>query len=255
MKKLFLLSLFSSLAIVGSCLAISQEAKDKGFVDIKDVDSSIIVSLRYATNENFIGRPVDGYKKSIALMTNETAQALKEAQAVFKKEGYCLVIYDVYRPTRSVNHFDSWSKDSKDLLKKDQYYPTLVKTDLSKLGYVSNKPMGHSRGSTVDLTIIKDGKALHKTKEEERTLLDGTKIKFLDDGTVDMGTSFDLFHEASHQDSQLIKKKYKKNRDYFKKIMEEVGFKNYYKEWWHFTLKNEPYPADKDSSYHNFAIE
>lgn len=254
-KNLFLLSLFSSLAIIGSCLAMSQEAKDKGFVYLSDIDPTIITSVRYATNENFVGKPVDGYKKPVLMLTKQTAQALKKVQAAVKKDGYSLVVYDAYRPQQAVDHFYRWSQDVKDQLRKDQYYPRIDKSRVLELGYVATSRSEHTRGSTVDLTLIKDGEALHDIKEQNRTLLDGYTVKFLDDGTIDMGSSFDIFDVASHYENNLIEDKYKKLRKYLKDVMEKFNFKNYAEEWWHFTLKNEPYPADQDSSYHNFAIE
>lgn len=250
--KLFIITI---LVNINLCLAISNEAKSKGFVDIHDIDPTIQVSVRYATNENFVGKPVDGYKKPILLLTKQAAQALKKAQQKFKKDGYSLVIYDAYRPQKAVDHFYRWSKDSKDQLKKDQYYPRVDKTKVLELGYVATSRSGHTRGSTVDLTIIKTSQTVHDVKELDRKLLDGYTVKFLDDGTIDMGSSFDIFDVASHYDNNLIARSYKTLRTYLKNIMEKSGFKNYAEEWWHFTLKNEPYPADKDSSYFNFDIE
>ena len=123
-----------------------------------------------------------------------------------------------------------------------------------ELGYVA-KRSGHSRGSTIDLTLIKQDQQLHDIKEEKRTLLDGYTITFLDDGTVDMGSSFDLFDVASHFENNLVTEEFKKLRTYLKNVMEKYGFKNLAEEWWHFTLKDEPYPATKDDSYFDFAIE
>lgn len=254
-KNLFFLSLLSSLLVIGSCFAISQEAKDKGFVDLHDIDPTIITCVRYATNENFVGKPVDGYKKPVLMLTKQAAQALKKVQKAVKKDGYSLVVYDAYRPQQAVDHFYRWSQDIKDQVKKDQYYPRIDKSRVLELGYVATSRSGHTRGSTVDLTIIKDGQSPCEIKEKDRTLLDGYTVKFLDDGTIDMGSSFDIFDVASHYENNLIEDKYKTLRTYLKNVMEKFGFKNYPGEWWHFTLKNEPYSADKDSSYFNFAIE
>jgi zinc D-Ala-D-Ala dipeptidase len=134
------------------------------------------------------------------------------------------------------------------------YYPRVAKDQVFDLGYVA-KRSGHSRGSTVDLTLIKDGESLHGIVEQDRCLCDGYTIKFLDDGTVDMGSSFDMFDKVSHSDSQLVAKEFQERRDYLKKIMERCGFRNIKEEWWHFTLKNEPFSADKDESYFDFPIE
>lgn len=236
------------------CRALSQEAREKGFVYLSEVDPTIIVSLRYCTKENFLGCAVDGYKKPVVILTRQAADALKKAQEEFKKRGYSIVIYDAYRPQQAVDHFVRWSEDIKDQVKKGQYYPRVDKANVFELGYVAKKS-GHSRGSTVDITLIKTGKSVHSIVEKEEKLLDGYTIKILDDGTIPMGSSFDLFDIASHYENKLISKKYKKLRTYLKNVMEKCGFKNYAEEWWHFTLINEPYPADKYSSYFNFAIE
>jgi len=147
-----------------------------------------------------------------------------------------------------------WSEDGEDKISEEHYYPHVEKDKVFDLGYVA-KRSGHSRGSTVDLTIIKDGESVHEIQTEERQLSDGKAITFLNDGTVDMGTSFDLFDEASHTHNNLIEAKFQERRDYLKNVMEKYGFKNYDCEWWHFTLKNEPFPADKDESYFDFPIE
>ncbi len=252
--KTILFFVFNFIICFQLCFSIPEEAHSKGFVYLNEVDPTIIVSLRYATNENFVGKPVDGYKKPVAIMTKRAAEALKKVQDRVKKDGYSLVVYDAYRPQQAVDHFVRWSEDVNDQLKKTQYYPRVNKADVFDLGYVA-KRSGHSRGSTVDLSLIKDSKSLHEIKERNRKLLDGYTVKILDDGTIDMGSSFDLFDAASHYENNLIKDKFKKLRTYLKNVMEEFGFKGVTEEWWHFTLKNEPFPADKDDSYFNFVVE
>lgn len=252
-KKLLILSL-SLIINTQICNALSEEARQKGFVYLNEVDPTIKVSLKYLGNENFMGKPTDGYKKPVLILTKQAAQALKKVQEEVKKDGYSLVVYDAYRPQRAVNHFVRWSEDIKDQLKKSQHYPRIDKARSFELGYIA-KRSGHSRGSTVDLTIIKNDVALQEVKEQDRKLLDGFIIKLLDDGTVDMGSSFDLMDEASHYINNLIENKYKELRNYLKKAMEKHGFKSYSQEWWHFTLKDEPYSADKDSSYFDFEVQ
>ena len=243
-----------SFTMFGLCFSLSEEARSNGFVYLHEIDPTILVSLRYNSNENFVGKPVNGYKKSVVILTKQAAQALKKAHDAFKKDGYQLVVYDAYRPQQAVDHFMCWSLAIKDQLKKLQYYPRVNKADVFKLGYVAERS-GHSRGSTIDLTIIESGKKLHEVKESDRMLLDGYTIKFLDDGTVDMGSSFDLFDVASHFENDVVQEKYKKLRIYLKQVMENHGFKNYAEEWWHFTLKNEPFPAYSNESYFNFPVE
>lgn len=249
-----LICFLTLIIIFNISVALSPQARAKGFVYLHEVDPTILVSLRYLNNENFVGKPVDGYKKSVVIMTKQAADALKQAHDEFKKDGYRLVVYDAYRPQQAVNHFMRWSEDVNDQVKKSHYYPRVNKADVFELGYVAKKS-GHSRGSTIDLTLIKQDQQLHDIKEEKRTLLDGYTITFLDDGTIDMGSSFDLFDTASHFENNLIAEEFKKLRTYLKNVMEKYGFKNYAEEWWHFTLKDEPYSAIKDDSYFDFAVE
>lgn len=255
MKKNIVLSLICSFLVsLNTIYALTPEARAKGFVYLHEIDNSIQVSLRYHSAENFVGTIVDGYKKNVVIMTKQAATALSKVQKEVKKDGYCLVVYDAYRPQQAVDHFMRWSKDVKDQIKKNDYYPRVDKARVFELGYVAAHS-GHSRGSTVDLTLIKDGQKVQNIKPIKRTLLDNFTITYLDDGTIDMGSSFDLFDVASHYENKLIAQEYKTLRTYLKNMMEKHGFKNYAEEWWHFTLKNEPFAADQDSSYFNFVVE
>lgn len=246
---LFILCIYTTDSV-----ALTEYARSKGFVYLHEVDSTIQVSLRYHSCENFLGTPVEGYKKAVVIVTEQTAQALKAVQQEVNAAGYNLVVYDAYRPQQAVNHFIKWSTDINDQTKKSQYYPRINKADVFELGYVAHRS-GHSRGSTVDLTLIKIDQKLHDVKEIERTLLDGSVIRYLDDGTINMGSSFDIFDVASHYDNSLITQECKQMRAYLKNVMEKHGFKNYAEEWWHFTLKNERFPANQDDSYFDFEVE
>ncbi|MBA3752376.1 M15 family metallopeptidase [Candidatus Dependentiae bacterium] len=226
----------------------------KDFMYLSEVDPSIVVSLRYSTPENFIGRPVDGYRKPLAIVTRQVAEALKKAQKELNKDGYSLVVYDAYRPQQAVDCFMEWSENPHDQVKKLHYYPRVDKSRVFELGYVA-KRSSHSRGSTVDITLIEYGKALHEILVEDRTLLDGFTIKYLNDGTVDMGSSFDLFDRVSHHINNLITHDHKNIRAYLRRIMEKQGFKTIEEEWWHYVLKEEPYSADHESSYFNYCVE
>ncbi|MGB8467907.1 MAG: M15 family metallopeptidase [Candidatus Babeliales bacterium] len=234
--------------------ALTDEMRTKGFVYLHEVDPSTQTSVRYATNENFVGNPVNGYNKPYVILTRQTAQALKKAQEALQLLGYELVVYDGGRPQRSVDHFVRWSEERTMPLTENKYLPRVPKNRVFELGYVDKKS-GHSRGSTVDLTIIKKGAIVHEVQPIERQLTDGATITYLDDGTVDMGSSFDLFDEASHTESTLVLPEHQAMRSFLKKIMEQHGFKNYRYEWWHFTLVNEPFPADQESSYFDYVIE
>lgn len=211
-----------------------------GFVYINQIDPSIRINLMYFGEQNFIGRQIAGYNTEKAVLTTESATALKKAQGIFQKDGYEIVVYDAYRPTIAVDDFVTWSKDSTDQKMKNFFYPNENKNNLFERGYLATKS-GHSRGSTVDISIISSKNLVGKYKEEQQNINDGKTITYLNDGTVDMGTHVDFLDVASKFDSNLIKDVHKKNREYLKSVMNSVGFKSYHKEWWHFTLENEPF--------------
>ena len=198
-----------------------------GFVYLKDIDDSIIVDLKYFTNSNFTAQKVDYYYSNNAILTDETAIALSRAQSQFKKLGYSLIVYDAYRPQSSVDFFVSWSKKQEDTLNKHVYYPNINKSDLFKLGYIAKKS-GHSRGSTVDVSLVNIS----------------TKLE------IDMGTIYDFFGVESSTFFSDISEIQKNNRYLLYDIMIKNGFKNYSKEWWHFTLIDEPY-----NEYYNFPVK
>ena len=191
---------------------------EDGFVYLNDTDDSIIVDLKYYSTENFTGQFVEGYLSNTAILTKESALALSNAQDDFNKLGYSLILYDAYRPQRSVDFFVQWSKNPYDTINKRIYYPDIKKSELFDLGYIASKS-GHSRGSTVDVSLVE---------------ISTNKV-------LDMGTIFDYFGIESHTFFNDISEKQKSNRLILYEIMSNNGFKNYSKEWWHFTLKNEPY--------------
>ena len=191
---------------------------EDGFVYLNDTDDSIIVDLKYYSTQNFTGQFVEGYLSNTAILTKESALALSNAQDDFNKLGYSLILYDAYRPQRSVDFFVQWSKNPYDTINKRIYYPDIKKSELFELGYIASKS-GHSRGSTVDVSLIE---------------ISTNKV-------LDMGTIFDYFGIESHTFFNDISEKQKSNRLILYEIMSNNGFKNYSKEWWHFTLKNEPY--------------
>ncbi|KGL64254.1 M15 family metallopeptidase [Polaribacter sp. Hel1_85] len=222
MKKLFFLITFSL-----SLFSFGQELPE-GFVYLSDVDATIQSELRYLSSNNFIGKPIDGYHKNCVIVTKETASALQKIQQILIKKGLSLKIFDAYRPQQSVNHFVRWAKVLSDTIMKQEYYPNVPKSQLFNQGYIASKS-GHSRGSTVDLTIVD----IKKEKE------------------LDMGSPFDFFGEESHPFFKEISTTQKSNRFLLRKVMLENGFKPYDNEWWHFTLKNEPFR----NSYFNFPVE
>lgn len=253
-KNYLLLLALGCLFACAGCFGLCELARSKGFVYLHEIDPTIRVSMRYCTSENFTGKPVDGYHAPVVILTRQAAEALKKVQKEVAKDGYSLVVYDAYRPQQAVNRFMTWSKDISDQAKKAQYYPRVDKAKVFELEYVF-KRSGHSRGSTVDLTLIKSGESLHPIVEKKRVLSDGFVITLLDDGTVDMGSSFDLFDIASPHENNVIPEPFKSRRKYLREVMEKHGFKILSNEWWHYTLKNEPFPKDRDDSYFDFEIE
>lgn len=222
----------------------------EGFVFLKNVDPFIIENQRYFTKHNFVGKPISSYLSPHIICTKEAAENLKNANIEFKKLGYQLVVYDGYRPQRAVNEFMDWAKDQTQTKNKKYYYPNLSKSAIFPKGYVSEKS-AHSRGSTFDLTLIKLGKKIKPIIYSYRKLKSSEEIHFLDDGTVDMGSSWDLFHEVSAHQSKLIDSFHGSMRDKLKEVMEKNHFKAYEKEWWHYTLEKEPFP----DTYFDFIIK
>lgn len=200
--------------------------------------------------DNFIGDVIPGYKANKAIMTKQAAEALAKAQKKFKEQGYSILIYDTYRPQKAVTYFMDWIKNKPDEKRKQYHFPRVEKKNLIAEGYVAEHS-GHSKGSTIDMTIIKEGEHFEKVAIPEKRTFNGVELPFLKDNSIDCGTSFDLMDIASHGENDYITGEYKKNRDYIKQVMESVGFKVLKEEWWHFTLNNEPYP----STYFDFDVE
>ena len=220
--RIFFGALLVMILFVAPAHAQRSTAPDdpSGFVVLSEVVPDIIQEIRYFTTYNFIGDRIDGYEQPCALMTIEAAQALKLVSDDVKRHGYRLKVYDSYRPQCAVDNFVRWAKDLKDTRMKQYFYPKVDKTKLFSEGYIYAKS-GHSRGSTIDLTLFD-----MKTGKE-----------------VDMGGTFDYFGVESHPDYKgSLTKQQLKNRQFLREAMMRHGFKPLDTEWWHFTLENEPYP-------------
>lgn len=251
LKSSFFLGLFFATL---TCVNLaSANALPKGFVYVKEVIPTIQESIRYATTFNFTGKKIAGYKKAKLILTEQAAKALKNVQQELLENGYSLVIYDAYRPQKAVDFFIKWAA-SNDIKMKPIFFNDIpTKEEIFSRGYVA-KRSGHSRGSTVDLTIISINTLVKETsdlKPSVRSLKNSKKIQFIDDNTLDMGSSFDLFDEASHHDTPLIEDVYLERRNFLRDIMIKHGFMPYKEEWWHYTLANEPFP----DTYFNFDIK
>jgi D-alanyl-D-alanine dipeptidase len=199
----------------------------EGFNKLNDIDSTIIVDLKYNTKSNFTGKIVRGYKSNTVILSNEASIALINAQNDFKKLGYSLIVFDAYRPQSAVDFFFEWSKDLNDTINKNSYYPNINKSQLFAQGYIAKKS-GHSRGSTVDVSLV-----------------DLSTMK-----QIDMGSIYDYFGIQSSTFYPNISDSQKNNRMILYNIMINNGFKNYSKEWWHFTLENEPF-----QEYFDFLVD
>lgn len=200
----------------------------QNFVYIHDSIPEIILDVRYYSADNFMGVPVDGYNKPLILITAEAGEALASVQQSLRKQALGLKIFDAYRPQKAVDHFVRWAADPTDTLTKSQYYPGLPKGRLFELGYIAAKS-GHTRGSTLDLTLV--------------DLNTGAEL--------DMGSGWDLLGKISNHDSPLVNDSATTNRERLKSVMMQNGFQPYSKEWWHYTLENEPYP----NQYFDFNVE
>lgn len=189
---------------------------------LADVAPEIQQDMRYAGANNFVGARVDGYQRPVCLLSAEAAEALAAVARELAPLGLGLRVYDCYRPARAVAHFARWARDLSDQRTKAQYYPRVDKAQLFAAGYIAERS-GHSRGSTVDVTL-----ALRRA--------DGSLAE------LDMGTPFDLFDPRSATDSGEVSQAARANRAQLRDAMERAGFRNLPEEWWHYTLADEPYP-------------
>ena len=259
-KKLWALAAFFIIIICGVCvLTCSKDGKENPvvsptddssqFVTITDVVPDVILEIRYFSTYNFVGSRIDGYEEPTALLTKQAADSLKAVSDDVVQQGYRLKIYDAYRPQKGVDHFVRWAANLPDTLMKAYFYPDLDKSVLFDQEYIMEKS-GHTRGSTLDLTLF------DMATEKE----------------LDMGGTFDWFGPESHPDfcgnpetgeytgdnskspanpKRSITPEQFKNRMILRQAMLRHGFKPFDTEWWHFTLKNEPFP----DTYFTFPVK
>ncbi|MFE7316877.1 M15 family metallopeptidase [Streptomyces sp. NPDC057555] len=223
----------------------------KEFVALREVDPTIIQEIRYATPHDFMGVPATGYREPMCILTRDAARALHRAQLSFLRRGYSLKVYDCYRPQRAVNHFVDWAKDLSDQRMKTEFYPRVDKSVLFEDGYIAEKS-GHSRGSTVDLTLVRLPAAPTRpyVPGEPLTSCFGPKASRFPDNSLDMGTGFDCFDTLAHTLDPRIKGKQRANRLLLKAGLEQAGFVNYADEWWHYTFTPETFP----DTYFDFPV-
>jgi D-alanyl-D-alanine dipeptidase len=200
---------------------------ERGFVFLDEVLRGIRWDAKYATWDNFTGKPVDGYEVNRVAGTRSLALALREARRRAEAQGCGLLLWDGYRPKRAVDCFLRWSRQPEDNLNKERYYPNIERAEMIARGYVAPQS-SHSRGSAIDLTLYR-----------------------LDTGAlIPMGGGFDFMDECSHHAARGIGNAEAENRGLLRSLMEQSGFESYEYEWWHYRLKNEPYP----NQYFDFSV-
>lgn len=203
------------------------DARPDSFVDAASVAPGLMVEARYATAHNFVGVPIAGYDKPLCYLTRPAAEALALVVKDLEPKGLTLKVYDCYRPVRAVAHFVRWARDLGDQRMKAEFYPHVDKSTLFRDGYIAARS-GHSRGSTTDLTLARR----------------------VDGEVLDMGTPFDFFSPRSWPSDRGVSAQAQGNRALLAQAMRKRGFRPYDKEWWHFTLRGEPYPE----TYFDFPI-
>ena len=192
----------------------------KGFVLVSQAVPDVILEIRYHSTFNFVGSRVDGYDQPVAILTREAANALRRASDAAMARGYRLKVYDAFRPQRAVDHFVRWAQEESAQQMKPFFYPQVEKARLFEEGYIAARS-GHSRGSTVDVTLV--------------DMMTGTD--------ADMGGAFDYFGRRSHPGcTEGLLPGQLANRMLLRDVMTQSGFLPLDTEWWHFTLRNEPYP-------------
>jgi D-alanyl-D-alanine dipeptidase len=198
-----------------------------GFVDAAALVEGLVVDMRYFGEDNFVGAPIDGYERDRCLLSAPAASALAAIARDLAGRGLGLKVFDCYRPQRAVAHFMRWAQRIDDIKNKSEFYPDVPKRDLFKQGYVSERS-AHSRGSTVDLTLVRRADARE----------------------LDMGSPFDFFSPRSWPSDTSISAQAQKNRALLAAAMMRGGFRPYDKEWWHYTLADEPFP----DTYFDFPV-
>lgn len=213
------------ISFIWSCT--SQNKLPEGFGYVHNTIADVQLELRYFGNDNFIGKPIDGYKKNVAILSTDAINALKKVQDELRQYNLSIKIFDGYRPQTAVNHFVRWAKQLNDTINKQKFYPKVKKEHLFEEGYISSKS-GHTRGSTIDMTLVD-----LNTGEE-----------------LDMGSPWDFFGPESWVANLELTPQQRANRMLLQTVMRKHGFKYYTKEWWHFTLRNEPFP----DTYFDFPV-
>ncbi|MCX3064265.1 M15 family metallopeptidase [Streptomyces beihaiensis] len=228
----------------GAATSTPEPEAPPAFAALHDVDPTIIQEMRYFTRHNFVGARIDGYRKPMCVLTRPAAQALHRVQIRLLEKGYSLKVYDCYRPQRAVDHFVRWAEDLGDQKTKTEFYPRVAKTRLFADGYIAEKS-GHSRGSTLDLTVVTVPAPPTRpyVPGERLTPCYAPQKDRFPDTSLDMGTGFDCFDVTAGREAEdTLPSKQRANRRFLRKSMQSAGFVNLPEEWWHFTYQPEPFP-------------
>jgi zinc D-Ala-D-Ala dipeptidase len=231
-RSVALIAAFGSQAATAQLAAPQQavptvvQERPAAFVDAATIVPGLIAEMRYATPHNFTGRPIDGYEARRCLLTRQAAEALAAVARDVASRGFFIKAFDCYRPTRAVANFVRWARDINDQVARTEFYPNVDKRTLFRDGYIASHS-GHSRGSTIDMTFVR---------------ADGVEL--------DMGTHFDFFSPRSWTADPTITPEQHANRMFLVAAMRRHGFRNYEKEWWHYTLTPELFP----DTYFNFPV-
>ena len=247
-----LLALIVWVAGAETASAHPEPTAPSDFVALADVDPTIVADIRYFTAHNFTGDPVDGYVEPLCILTRDAAEGLRRAQQRVLQWGYTLKVYDCYRPQRAVADFVAWANNLADQRMKPEFYPHVDKTTLFRDGYIADHS-GHSRGSTMDLTLVQLPGYVSRPYVPGEPLVDcaaPASARFADD-SLDMGTGFDCFDTLAHTLDPRIQGEQLKNRLLLRDVLQSEGFVNYPYEWWHFTYQPERYP----DTYFDFPVQ
>ena len=246
MKRPLQYSLIGALIVAGTPTH-AREMLPPGFVYLRDVDSSIVQDMRYATADNFTGRPLPGYGAAECVLRREAAEALRRVQADLARENLGLKVYDCYRPTRAVRAMEEWAHDGNDSEATRRFYPALHKRNLFALGYIAAQSK-HSTGTTVDLTLVRLPAAAAPRFDPTARYgpCTGPASKRAPDNSIDMGTGFDCFDVKSYGANRAIDPEQRRWRGALNAAMHRQGFANYFREWWHYSFTAAAEPRSYD---------
>ena len=246
LKTFAALAIFAAGVFTPAARAAAQGGLPAGFVYLRDIAPDIVQDMRYATSHNFLGRPVKGYLAGECILTRRAARALAHVQKRLRRRGLSLKVYDCYRPVRAVRDFVRWARDTRDRKTKAEFYPLIPKTELFKRHYIARHSR-HSRGSTVDLTIVRwPARPQPKWDPRHQKACHLPAARRYADNSLDFGTGYDCFHPLSHTANPRITGAARRNRELLVSEMLREGFRNYRREWWHFELINEPFKKEFD---------